>query len=93
MATGMPTGSTLQVVGGVVDFAGTGSPTPSTTVLKTYPASSLAGGAVTLAVDNTKASFLRTQVVVSGGVIAATSNPVWLLRSAPPGGIPAARAA
>jgi hypothetical protein len=44
-------------------------------------------------VDTTAGSFLRTQVIASTGAIIATSNPVWLLQSPPPGGIPAARAA
>jgi hypothetical protein len=92
-ATAMPSGSSLQVVRGVVDYGGASHPTPNATVVKTYAASALASGSVTYAADNTSSAFYRTQVVASNGAIIAASNPVWLLRSAPPGGVPAPRAA
>lgn len=92
-ATGMPTGSSLQVVRGVVDFGGASHPMPNSVVVKTYAASALASGSVLYSADNTTGAFYRTQVVASDGSIIAASNPVWLLRSAPPGGIPPARAA
>jgi hypothetical protein len=36
---------------------------------------------------------VRTQVLNSTRAIVGLSNPVWLLRNPPPGGIPAPRAA
>ena len=36
-------------------------------------------------------SFVRSQVLDSAGTVVGLSNPVWLLRSVPPGGIPAPR--
>jgi hypothetical protein len=62
-------------------------------VLQSFPASARAGGSVTVTANNSASAFYRTQVVNSAGVVVAASNPVWLLRSAPPGGIPAPRAA
>ena len=42
-------------------------------------------------VDTRKDSFVRTQVLDSTGTLVGLSNPVWLLRAVPPGGIPAPR--
>ena len=92
-ATAMPAGTTLQIVQGPVDYAGAADPKAGTTVVASVPASAFAGGAVTRAVDTRSSTFVRTQVVDASGTIIGVSNPVWLLRSAPPGGIPAARAA
>lgn len=90
-AAGVPSGGNLLLVQGVVDFAGSGQPDPRNTVTA-YPAAAFAGGAKTVTVDNSAASYLRTVVVNSGGLAVAYSNPAWLLRSAPQYGIPAARA-
>lgn len=92
-ATAMPSGSSLQVIRGVVDYGGAAHPMPNATVVKTYAASALTSGSVDYSADNTSGAFYRTQVVASDGSIIAASNPVWLLRAAPPGGIPAPRAA
>jgi len=64
---------------------------PDTLVIATYSTVDLAGGSVSMAVDNSVSSFVRTQVVDSTGVVIALSNPAWLLRVAPPGGIPIPR--
>jgi hypothetical protein len=93
IATGLPTNGVLQVMQGVVDYAGTSSPTPNTSLIATYSTADLAAGSVTLQVDNSVSSFVRTQVLDSSGTVVALSNPAWLLRQAPPGGIPAPRAA
>jgi hypothetical protein len=90
-ATGLPSGGSLQVVQGTVDYAGTANPVPNATVIGSYTAAQLAGGGVTRVVDTTSSRFFRVQVLDSGGKVIAISNPVWLLRSAPPGGIPPAR--
>jgi hypothetical protein len=92
-ATRIPSGGSLRVLQGVVDYAGTASPTANTRVIGSYPASSLTGGSVAQQVNTSKGSFVRTQVVNSSGTIIGVSNPVWLLRAAPPGAIPAPRAA
>ena len=90
-ATGMPQGSTLQVLQGDVDYAGQSGLAANTAVIGSYPASQISGGTVTQTIDTANSSFLRTQVVTSSGVILATANPVWLLQNAPPNGIPAPR--
>lgn len=51
------------------------------------------GGSETITVDTTAESYLRTVVLDANGTTIAAANPVWLLRNAPPGGIPAPRQA
>jgi hypothetical protein len=92
-ATRLPAGGSLQVLQGVVDFAGTADPTANTRVVGAYRAADLAGGRVRQRIDTRKASFVRTQVLNASGAVVGLSNPVWLLRHAPPDGIPAPRAA
>jgi hypothetical protein len=92
-ATGIPAGGSLQVLQGTVDYAGNAALAANTHVVATYSARQLAGGSVTLGIDTSNSRFVRTQVRSSSGAVIALSNPVWLLRSAPPGGIPPLRAA
>ena len=92
-ATGLPSGAVLQVLQGAVDYAGQNALTDDVKLIGSYTAAQLASGKITQAVSTAQDSFLRTQVISSTGAIIATSNPVWLLRKAPPNGIPAARAA
>jgi hypothetical protein len=81
------------VLQGQADYAGAADPAPNTKVVGVYSAAELARGPVRQPVDNRNGSFLRTQVLDASGTVVALSNPVWLLRDPPPGGIPAPRAA
>jgi hypothetical protein len=90
-ATGMPSGGSLQILQGAVDYAGTAGLQPNTEVIGSYTAAQLAGGSVTQTVDTTAGSFVRSQVLDGSGTVVGLSNPAWLLRSAPPGGIPPSR--
>src|SRR6266536_1554230 len=92
-ATGVPTGGSLQILQGTVDDAGTAGLQANTKVIGTYTAAELAGGSVTRWIDTTNGRFVRTRVLNSSGAVVGLSNPVWLLRSAPPGGIPRPRSA
>ena len=65
----------------------------NTEVVASYPASRLGQAPVNLTISNQSASFVRTQVLDASGTTVAMSNPVWLLRATPPGGIPVAREA
>ena len=91
MATGVPSGGTVRLVRGPADLAGPNAPDPATTVTS-YPASQFAGGSLTVPVATTSSAYVRVEVLDSTGRLKASSNPVWLLRAAPPGGIPDARA-
>lgn len=92
-ATSVPAGGSVQLLQGDVDYAGTGGLAANTKLIASYPAHDLANGPVKTTVDNSRGSFIRTQVLDSGGTVVGLSNPAWLLRSAPPGGIPGPRAA
>jgi hypothetical protein len=92
-ATGLPSGAVLQVLQGAVDYAGQQALTADIKLIGSYTPAQLAGGQVIQTVDTSADSFLRTQIISSAGAIIATSNPVWLLRQAPPNGIPAPRGA
>ncbi len=91
-ATQIPAGGSLQVLQGAVDYAGTAGLTADTQVIATYSAAELASGSVTMSIDTSADSFVRTQVFKSSGHPVGVSNPVWLLQNPPPGGIPAPRA-
>lgn len=92
-ATVLPTGGSLQLVRGAVDYAGTAHPQPTATVVASYSSADLAGDQATALVDTTASSFVRTQVLDRSGAVVALSNPVWLLREPPPRGIPPQRIA
>lgn len=89
IATGIPSGGSLQVVRGLVDYAGAA---PNAQVIAAYAAGAVATGSVTLAVDTSRSCFARTQVLDLHGRVVALSNPIWLLRESPPAGVPTARA-
>jgi hypothetical protein len=92
-ATDLPANGALQVVQGDVDYAGRADVFPKRRVIGHYATSDFASGAVTQTVDTSKASFVRTSVLDAKGKVVGLSNPVWLLRSAPPGGVPTRRGA
>jgi len=89
-ANNLPTGSSVQLVAGPVDYAG--AQDPGTTVLRTLAPSAFSGGVATVSVDTSTSKFYRVQVLASDGSVVGCGNPVWLLRTAPPGGVPPARA-
>jgi hypothetical protein len=89
-AANLPTGSSVQLVSGPVDYAG--AQDPGTSVVRTLAPSAFVGGVATVSVDTSSSRFYRVQVMAGDGTLIGCGNPVWLLRSAPPGGIPPARA-
>ena len=90
-ATAIPAQGTLQILQGTVDYAGAADLSANAKVIGSFSASQLTGGSVVQQVSNRKDSFVRTQVLDPAGTVVGLSNPVWLLRAAPPGGIPAPR--
>jgi hypothetical protein len=92
-ATKIPPGGTLEILRGTVDYRGTAALAANTKVIGSYTAGELTGGRVTRSIDTTADRFVRTQILDSSGTVVGLSNPVWLLRSAPPSGIPALRCA
>jgi hypothetical protein len=93
IATGIPAGGSIEVLQGTVDYAGTADPAANTQVISAYSDTDLASGQVTLPVDTSAESFVRTQVLDASGNTVAVSNPAWLLQNVPPQGIPFPRQA
>jgi hypothetical protein len=91
-AGGLEPGTSLQVLQGTVDYAGTSALAANTRLIGSYPATDFSRGSITQTIDTSKESFVRTQVVDKRGTVVSLSNPIWLLRKTPPGGIPPARA-
>jgi hypothetical protein len=92
-ATNIPPGGSLEILRGTVDYLGAAALTANTKVIGSYTAGELTGDRVTRSIDTSVGRFVRTQVLDSSGTVVGLSNPVWLLRSAPPGAIPAPRGA
>jgi hypothetical protein len=88
----VPSGGYAELVTGPVDYVSSDLTNRTTTILFATEAQ-LERGTVTGAVDTSSNCFVRVQIRNTGGEIVAFSNPIWLLRSAPPGGIPALRRA
>ncbi|WP_144022850.1 hypothetical protein [Asanoa hainanensis] len=88
LADQLPAGGTVRVVRGTVDLAGPTTPEPGTTV-QDLAAAEFRRGYVDLKVDTSAPTFLRVEVRAAGSATPiALSNPVWLLRDTPAGGIP-----
>lgn len=92
-ATQVPAGGSLQVIQGAVDYAGAADPTASSRVIASYAAADVASGSAATSIDTRQQCFVRTQVLDRRGTVVGLSNPVWLLRRAPRGGIPTPRTA
>jgi hypothetical protein len=92
-ATHIPDGGSLQVLQGDVDYPGHADISVKRKVIGKYAAADLARGGVMQRVDTSSSSFVRSQVVDSSGKIVALSNPIWLLRTPPPHGVPPHRGA
>jgi hypothetical protein len=87
LADRLPAGSTVRVVRGTVDMAGPTVPEPGTT-FQDIAATQFKRGYVDLKVDTGAPRFMRVEVRATDGTPIALSNPVWLLRDTPEGGIP-----
>lgn len=81
VANGLPTGSTLRVIQTRVHGDRSVTTPPPRLLDRSYSASSLTGGLVTVGVSNVR-SYVRAEVISSTGSRIAFSNPLWL---APPG--------
>jgi hypothetical protein len=88
-AASLPASGAVRVVQGAVDYANTEA--PLTLSRTTIPADRFATGQAEISVANGSSSFVRTEVLDGSGAVIAASNPVWMLRTAPAGGIPIAR--
>jgi hypothetical protein len=62
-------------------------------VIGTATEAQLEAGVVTRGVDTSTNCFVRVQIRDTSNRIVAFSNPIWLLRADPPGGVPQLRRA
>jgi len=88
-AGSLPPDARVELVAGPVDY--TGALDPGASVLRSLLPTSFVGSLRAIWVDTTTSRFYRVQVRDAAGQIVGISNPVWLLRSPPPSGIPPAR--
>jgi hypothetical protein len=86
----LPPGASLWLVQGAVDDAGPGEPVPGTTY-RPIPSAALVGGRAFVAIDASAPTFVRAEVRDGEDRLIAGTNPIWMLREPPPGGIPADR--
>ncbi len=90
-AANLPSGGRVELVRGPVDYTGND---PGTAVIETIAPSAFGSdGRASRSIDTGSSCFVRVQVRNSAGTIVGVGNPVWLLRAAPPAGIPANRRA
>jgi hypothetical protein len=89
-AAAVPRGASLWLVQGPVDDAGPGEPVPGTTH-RPIPAGSLVDGRALVAIDASAPTFVRAEVRDGEDRLVAGTNPVWLLREPPTGGVPVDR--
>jgi len=93
-AAGLPVGSYVEVVQGPVDYPGTLDLEPGSRVVATLPATAFAsGGAVSVSVDTSASTFVRTAVVNASGRRVSFSNPTWLMHEQLRKPVPAERVA
>ncbi|MFL6239343.1 MAG: CehA/McbA family metallohydrolase [Actinomycetes bacterium] len=93
LATALSSKHVVEVVQGPIDYSG--STANRSKVVQTVPASAFdATGNAYVNVDTTSDTFVRINLVdTTTSTRVAFTNPLYLLRSAPPGGIPPARQA
>ncbi len=92
-ALGLPAGSSVEVVQGTVDYAGTRDPDPGSRVIATLPAAAFAVGVATLQIDTTASTFVRCAVISGTGKRVSFTNPVWLLHEPSRRPVPSERVA
>jgi hypothetical protein len=89
-AANLPANSVVDIVQGPADFTGND---PATKVVQSIPAASFGSTAtVGTRVDTIASCFTRAQVRNSAGAIIGISNPIWIFKQTPPGGMPPPRA-
>ena len=77
----------LYLVRGVVDLAGPGRARPRVSRHKL----DVTGNQATFTVRTRTSCYVRVEARTGRGKLVAFSNPIWLLKDVPPGGIPSSR--
>lgn len=87
--TALPTDATVRLVTGQVDYAGLADPTPATTAQE-LPLEGESSFAQTIVPVRTS-RYVRVEIRGVDDAVIGFSNPVWILKEEPVGGIPAER--
>jgi hypothetical protein len=90
---GLPSGGSVQVVQGKVDWAGLHDLEPASNVVASLGAADFAGGTAGCSLDTSASSYVRVNVLDGAGRCVAVSNPVWMLTQRPPTSVPTERQA
>jgi hypothetical protein len=90
-AARLPTNSAVRVVQGPVDHPGTATLDSGTVAVQTVPVSALANGSANVGLSTGRSSFVRLDVLSSGGRTIGFSNPIWLLKEPSVRPVPPAR--
>ena len=90
--TDLPDGGAVEVLRGVVDYAGTGDPNPNVAVVTRLGARDLSSSS-DVAIDTGEDCFVRLQVIDRTGAVVAFGQPIWTLKAPPPDGVPTPRRA
>jgi hypothetical protein len=93
IATGLPTGSVVQLLQAPVDYPGAATTGSGKRILNTLPATAFATGSTTITIDTHRSSFIRVDVLNSTDRTIAFSNPIWLLNETSRRPIPTPRLA
>lgn len=88
--TDLPRGSSVELITGEADFAGSGVPEPAITTERIL-SRNIRRGRVELDFDPGAGRYLRAVVRDSAEKVVGFSNPTWVYPRTPPGGIPPAR--
>ncbi|NEE04402.1 hypothetical protein G1H10_29955 [Phytoactinopolyspora halotolerans] len=85
-ATDLPAGYHLDIIVGTVDYAGLADLSPSHAAVSVPAVSGASRNPLDVAVGD--GAYVRPQIRDASGALVAVGNPVWLLRTVPPRGIP-----
>lgn len=90
VAHDLPADSTLELITGEADFAGSAVPEPAITVER-IPSSNVRRGRVDLDFAPGAGRYLRAVVRDAAEHVVGFSNPTWMFPGLPPGGVPPTR--
>ncbi|MFL6238615.1 MAG: hypothetical protein ACJ735_03845 [Actinomycetes bacterium] len=90
---GLPADGSVQLVQGIVDYAGVNDPEPLTNVVKVLGAADFDSGLASVDIDSSVSSYVRLNVLNSSGRCVALSNPLWILAEPPATPVPTQRQA
>lgn len=80
-ATDLPTGASVSVYRGAVDYPGATVSAPGLELLGSFPATALTSGSLQLSPAKDRSCYYLAAVRLSNGTLVGFSNPVWELKA------------